>query len=675
MGRIFISHSSKDNATALSLKTKLEEQGYSGIFLDFDPMLGIPAGRSWERELYTGLKGCAAVIFLCSEYSIASRWCFAEITQARALGKAIFPIKISPCKVEDLLTNVQIIDMTSMEVNEAYKRLWNGFKVSGLDQNNLFEWAGDRSPYPGLVAFDQEDAAVFFGRNPDIQACLAELNIFRDYGGSRFLLLLGPSGCGKSSLMRAGLLPRLRRDKRSWLVVNPFRPLNNPCGELAKAFATTFQRYGQTRDSSELEAKVRQSDTLLQLANELKDIADQREARIILPIDQLEELLNTSLGETASLFMQVLQEALRAKESPLIVIGTLRSDFLGDFQIHPTFKALVFDDLKISLMEDEHIAQVITEPARVANLEVEPGLVQKIIRDMASPEALPLMAYTLHEFWDQNGGDGKLTLAEYEQLGGLTGSIGRAAAAVLDGYASPNDPDRSHVEASLRLAFLKMVRIDEAGKSLRKVAFWNDLPPNGHELLERFVEKRLLTSGENKSLEVSHEALFSAWPLLRQWISESREHLLQKQKIEAAAEEWLTTGRRKYFLLPSSRLNEIHDFIDKYGEDFTLNELGQEFLTASQEASAIKYFFQKILTTARTIASARLQILALVAIAKSEAQAGELVDAWEIVDQAFLIARGIEINHKGEMLVEIAHAYIQLDETNVDQLAQVIRVA
>jgi hypothetical protein len=93
---------------------KLEEQGYSGIFLDFDPMVGIPAGRNWERELYTSLKGCAAVIFLCSKYSIASRWCFAEITQAKALGKAIFPIKISSCKVDDLLTDVQIIDMTSM---------------------------------------------------------------------------------------------------------------------------------------------------------------------------------------------------------------------------------------------------------------------------------------------------------------------------------------------------------------------------------------------------------------------------------------------------------------------------------------------------------------------------------------------------------------------------------
>src|SRR3954452_13271343 len=84
------------------------------LFLDFDPDSGITAGRDWERELYRNLKLAGAVVVLWSPHSMASRWCFVEIAQAKALGKPIFPVTISPCRVDDILTDRQVIDLAAM---------------------------------------------------------------------------------------------------------------------------------------------------------------------------------------------------------------------------------------------------------------------------------------------------------------------------------------------------------------------------------------------------------------------------------------------------------------------------------------------------------------------------------------------------------------------------------
>src|SRR6516165_8180049 len=99
MATIFLSHSSQDNRAAEELCGRLRAHGYESLFLDFDPDSGIKAGRDWERELYRNLKLSGAVVVLCSPHSMASRWCFVEIAQAKALGKAIFPVVISPCRV------------------------------------------------------------------------------------------------------------------------------------------------------------------------------------------------------------------------------------------------------------------------------------------------------------------------------------------------------------------------------------------------------------------------------------------------------------------------------------------------------------------------------------------------------------------------------------------------
>ncbi len=122
MPRIFISHSWRDRDAVHQFKEKLASRGYQSLFIDYDPEHGIPAGSIWERELYRNLKVSGAVIVLCSPNSMGSRWCFAEITQARALGKKLFPVILAPCNVDRLLNDHQIVDLAAMGEDEGFRR-------------------------------------------------------------------------------------------------------------------------------------------------------------------------------------------------------------------------------------------------------------------------------------------------------------------------------------------------------------------------------------------------------------------------------------------------------------------------------------------------------------------------------------------------------------------------
>src|SRR6476661_3657710 len=175
MSAIFISHSSADNALASEVATQLADLGHRSVFLDFDPAQGIPAGRNWEQELYLRLRTSQAVIVVCSRHSMASPWCFAEITHARALGKAIFPLRADDADIVPLLHDVQIIDARS-DRTQAWTRLASGLVAAGLDPLRLFQWDGTRPPYPGLLAFQKADAALYFGRESAIQKTLDALN-------------------------------------------------------------------------------------------------------------------------------------------------------------------------------------------------------------------------------------------------------------------------------------------------------------------------------------------------------------------------------------------------------------------------------------------------------------------------------------------------------------------
>lgn len=650
MSAIFISHSSKDGAIAADIKRRLEAQGHRSIFLDFDPEDGIPAGRDWEQELYHRIRASRAVIVLCSRHSMASRWCFMEITHARALGKHLFPVKIEDCDLDGVLTDRQVIDLTT-DPEPAYERLWRGILAAGLDPADAFDWDGSRPPYPGLLAFQESDAAVFFGRDDEIGDGLDLLNKVHRLGETGLVMVLGASGTGKSSLVRAGLLPRLRRDVERWLVVDPFRPRDDPARELAAALSRAFERYGGARSQESVEQRLRRAmatpdaepaasemafeedpaarerfveslrslqtslpaetspralrylrlleaeleqttpapaaesstpaNVFGELADELRLRSGRAEAKVLLVVDQFEELLGQPDDHVASRFLELLRAATERPDTSLLVLGTMRSDFLGLFQKSPALLDVRYESLSLGPMAPEDIVQIVEKPAELAAIDLESGLVRAMVDDAETEDALPLLAFTLRELYERFGEDGKLELHEYrERLGGLQGAVAQSADSLLESESL--GPDE---EQALKAAFLAMVRVTDEGGWSRRPAHWDDLPAAVHPLLEKFVRARLLISGsdgERRTLEVAHEALFRSWERLVRWLDQSAEALRLRHEIHRAAHAWDREGRAQEDLWRGGRLSRARELIAS--GDLPLEDLDLAFVEASEAA-------------------------------------------------------------------------------------------
>jgi TIR domain len=328
------------------MKAWLEAQGHTSLFLDFDPEAGIKGGSGWEQTLYRQLRQCQAVIALLTPSWLASKWCFAELVQARERGKAIFPVKVQSCAAGGVFGDIQHIDLTA-EPGEGYRRLRIGLLERGLDPQDVFDWDPKRPPYPGLLAFQEADAAIFFGRGEEILKALETLDALRRQGreAAHLALLLGASGSGTSSLARAGVIPRLKKKPGEWLPVPPFRPQQEPLDELAVALAAAFEPLGRPRDWSVIRTKLHAAaqnpvdgQALLNLTRDLAIAARQPETTVLLTIDQAEELFGYSPPEAATRFLRLLRAALEAADRRLMAVATLRSDFLGEFQNHPALQ-------------------------------------------------------------------------------------------------------------------------------------------------------------------------------------------------------------------------------------------------------------------------------------------------------------------------------------------------
>ena len=591
MSALFISHSSADNRVADELRAQLAARGHRSVFLDFDPERGIPAGRHWERELYTQLRACQAMIVLCSPASMASAWCFAEITHARAMGKPLFPLKFADCEVWPLLGDLQITDLRPDRV-AGWQRLLDGLAAAGLDAGSLFDWDISRPPYPGLLAFQRDDAAVYFGRDAAIQSMIESLNRQRRLGGARLLLLLGASGSGKSSLMRAGVLPRLARDGEGWCVAPPFRPLARPLDALAVALAALpgAGPWKPLRDA--LAAEQSQAYAWNDLVNDVRAGAGAgagNEAGLLLVVDQFEEALG-AVGEAGADgaapptdFLRLLRAMTAAPDGPIFVVATLRSDFLGAFQTHPALQGMDYAPIHLPQIGLAELGQVIEGPARVAGITLEPGLSQAMVADTATDDALPLLAFTLRELYDRFGDGlrrgGQLTIDQYRvQLGGLQGALARAAESLCGGV----EPS-SQLLVPLRRALLKLVRIDGEGRFVRQPCAWADLPAEALPLLDKFVQARLLVArsedGGTRVLEVAHEALFRSWDRLAVWLAEDREFLLWRARLRGAVDEWRRNRQEASLLLRGPVLAEAQRWLGERGDD--LDDPDRSFITAS----------------------------------------------------------------------------------------------
>jgi hypothetical protein len=576
MSRLFISHSSWNNDKAVEVRDWLAKNGWDDVFLDLDPARGIAAGQRWKEALQKAAWRCEVVLALVSKEWLKSSWCKSEVDAARLMGKKVIAalVGIDKSDVPPELTDEQFIDLTGDP--DAYPRLKEGLKRAGLDPTT-FPFPPGRRPYPGFAYLEEEDAAVFFGRDAQIVRALDEIRRQARAGVTRMFVILGASGSGKSSFLRAGLRPRLMRDDRAWLplpVIRPERAAISGKYGLAQAlheiisvprFAERTRRSGLPRTRADIQDFIENTDDgLAHLLAPLREIAqpgdDAAASTILLAVDQGEELFNEDGQDEAKRFIEILTRTLTAAPRTLAIL-VMRSDAFPQVQGDPSLAALPKNAFTLDMMLEGSYRAVIEGPARLVEppLKIDPLLTEALLEDIAGQDALPLLAFTLAHLHDNYRAENELTLAGYDKIGRVTGVIDKTVAqAFADAVArgeAPKDEKAQHALA--RAAFIPhLAQVNAAGQFVRRVAPNEKIPSEARPLIDRFAEQRLLTKDRRRDadgkdidvLEVAHEALLRQ-PPFSNWLAEDREFLMWRDRLSQARiafeaeQRGLLTGR------------------------------------------------------------------------------------------------------------------------------------
>jgi Cdc6-like AAA superfamily ATPase len=609
MSRVFLSHSIRDSLQAQALKIWLEkvEPGLVGeIFLDLDGETGISVGMRWKEAMRQAHSRCETVICLLSRAWEASAECKTEYRLAEGLGKTILCARLEELGDTDITSEWQRCDLfaagdeTKIEVPggppvrfnaTALDQLRRAIAGNGVGPEN-FVWPpgsdAGRAPYRGWEPFEDIDAGVFYGRDAAIVRGLEELRAMRLSGLKPLFIVLGPSGSGKSSFLRAGLIPRLQREDRRFLVLGIMRPeraaLTGDRG-LAAAIHAGY-RAVSTRDILLEEIKnacLNNASRVAELLVELRDAAAVQFANVgedvpaptlVLPLDQAEELFSVDAGGQAEQFLQLIAEVLgkvNTAEVALIVAATIRTDRYEVMQNHSALDGIntvLFNDLKP--MPPWEFKEVITGPAKRATqagnwLDVADELVERLLAECSlGADSLPLLALTLARMYQDYGDDRKLSLAEYEAMGGMR----QVVQIEIDQILSP-DPDhkRSQLEL-LRAAFIPWLASinPDNDQPMRRVARWSDLPAQSHALIDMFVAKRLLIKDERDGevvVEVAMDSLLRQWDELAEWLRAERDDILAADDIERAVRAWERNGRNAAWLLAGQRLQSAEALAEK----------------------------------------------------------------------------------------------------------------
>jgi len=443
-----------------------------------------------------------------------------------------------------------------------------------------------RNPYIGLRPFTANETKDFFGRETFVEDLQHEIQALSQPSSpgeqTRLLTLIGASGSGKSSVVRAGLLPRLQAEMQDWIYLPPIVPGKDPIAALVAALKPHFPDTSYKTQRENLTG-----DTLYGLHYLIKEIVGQRNIRVVLFIDQFEELFTlTSDEEDRQRFLDLLQVAVTEPAGPLIVLLALRADFYSHLLEHKRFYTFIAPTLHPLLpLETEELRAAIERPAAQPDVQLtfEGNLVNDLLYEVQGQAgALPLLQFTLQQLFERRSGQ-QLTQAAYKEIGRVRGALAKHAQTTYE-----NLPQEQHPLA--RILFLRLL---EPGASeqdtTRRRATLNEFTfsdPAQTRLMQAtidaFIRARLLTTSANDqtpTIEVSHEALIREWPLLAEWLREARKDIPLQHKISQDATGWEQNKKSRDRLYRGGQLKEAQRWATR--GPLSVSKQEQTFLHAS----------------------------------------------------------------------------------------------
>ncbi len=496
------------------------------------------------------------------------------------------------------------------EAGHVRRHYYNPYRLDG----QLGTRVAVTFPYRGLGAFREQDTGLFFGRE-DAAGRVLDLMSARLSGGG-MLVVSGVSGAGKSSLLRAGVLPRLREaglaaapEAASWPCLM-FTPANSPVEELAVRIApvagvdAAALQQRLAADPAGFALTARQAALA---ALEAAQPPDTGQRRVLLVVDQCEQLFTVCQSQQERhAFITALHAASSSDGTDRVpgalVVLVVRADFEARLADYPELATAVQDRYLLTAMTRRQLRMAITQPAAAAGSRVEDDLVQVLLDetgDRAAGEipaagtagagALPLLSHALDQAWRTRAGR-TLTLADYERTGGIEGAVAASAQRAYQALTAAQ-------QNAARQVFLRLTAAGSDGSDTTAPANRADLTAGKSSaeardvevVLDRFAAERLLTL-DAASVEISHEALLTAWPLLRDdWLADARTDRVVRTRLHATATEWTQDSRDPSYLYSGSLLETAAATAARIAADPVrhppLSQAEHEFLRASDLAT------------------------------------------------------------------------------------------
>ncbi|MDP2345762.1 MAG: protein kinase [Deltaproteobacteria bacterium] len=524
------------------------------------------------HELLTG-----AHPFLGAQVPVASIY-------REVMRKRLAPLDVADPRIAELvagcLEKKGSARLTADDVAERTERI-----LAGSAQATVSEAEG---PFPGLVAYREDHAAVFFGRDAEVAGLVERLR------EAPFVVVTGPSGSGKSSLVLAGAIPRLKEAGRCTVLT--LRPGRAPFLALARRLNSVDGHSGPLH--SDAEAGSRGSGPL-RAAQETNDVAadDERLAaelmarpaslhamlreraranggQVVVFVNQLEELFTLNEPDVQRRFLQALTLAADDAEAPVRVIVTLRDDFLGRY-------AEVVDDvtalqqvMSLAPLGRDQLARVLTSaPARVGYSWDEPLVVAEMIQEVAdAPAPLPLLQFVCALLWEsRDRARHVLVAARYRAMGGVKGALAGHADGILNTMSTRE-------VAIARSVLLRLVTADGLSRAQARDELVSGLPAGVDDVVRQLVRGRLLiarrksgaradagrdlaSGAEQAEIEIAHEALVRSWSRLSRWVDDARGELRLVNELAEAAALWDRRGRPIDQLWRGRNLAEIEEVL------------------------------------------------------------------------------------------------------------------
>ncbi|RKT88399.1 WD40 repeat [Saccharopolyspora antimicrobica] len=471
---------------------------------------------------------------------------------------------------------------TGVQVGEGNTQIVYSYRtgtwVEGATPRPLVDVRGKvESPYRGLAAFGERDAAFFFGRESAADDVLQRMS--ERLQGTGLQVVTGVSGAGKSSLMQAGVIPRIRgeglaaaREAASWPCV-VFAPGHTPLDKLAVQVASVAGtdaasvRQGLDEDPARFALNAAQA----ALAGS-KGTSDES-PRLLLVVDQFEQLFTQCPDEDQrQAFITALHSAATTghgiDQTPAaLVVLVMRQDFEGSCANYPELQTAIQQRYFVAPMTPRQLRMAISEPAKKAGSRVDDDLVELLLSEIkarpssgahpqhtgSSAGVLPLLSHALDKAWRLRSGE-HLTVGDYEGTGGIEGAVADSAKRAYDSLT----PDQ---QTAARQIFTRLTTISDDGVDTADRAFRSELTEGKSAaavqdidaVLKSFADERLLTLGDN-TVEISHETLITAWPLLHDWLADTHTDRIVHTRLRAIVSEWNGNRRDRSYLYTGSLL-------------------------------------------------------------------------------------------------------------------------